>query len=124
MRLITISIVFVAFSLACSKPKSQTETPVQFKIPIVYDSSIPVSIKKELFNEEYMSGGGPIVAGKFNFQDTVDISRKNRTNELFSEMKMYDNSWSKNDSLDINGFDIIPDYQQTLYYIHTSDTSS
>jgi len=123
MKYFSLTFLSIISFMACMESSEPTLERIPFKIPFLLCSSIPDSINNELFKREFMTGGGPYVAGKFNFQDTVDISNKS-INELGSEKRMFDNSWRTNDSLDVNGFEVIPDYHQTIYYIPSSDTSN
>lgn len=108
--------VLILTLFSCSKHKIEGELYSSFQIPKVVNTSIPDSITKVKFHEEHLSYTHMPFVGKFIFQDEIDINSRTWYHQILDDLKVDDYSWIKNDSLDANGLEIVPDYSQTVYY--------
>ncbi len=102
---------------------NQTNNDAQvFKMPKIFNSAHCDSLSVSLHSTKYISESDPIFAGKYPFQDSVDINPE--LYEVFDNKDMmWEYFYSKDgDNLDINGFELMLDYSQSVPFSPFSKT--
>lgn len=96
--------------------QSKSTVNTTFTLPKVINTSISDSVKAIPFTEHFVSEVYPQYIGKFKFSDMIDINRKKQdtlfNKDYISEYDLY----KLKDSFDVNGFEIIPDYNTSIPY--------
>ena len=114
-------IVFYYFAIliGCNSKTVLNESRKEFTIPIVLNTSISDSLKKNI-NDSLLFSFIPIM-GKFKYSDTIDFASfigksMEEDDPLMNDFVHDSHDWIENDSLDVNGFEMFVDYNQTVYY--------
>lgn len=114
-RVYFIVLVF-AFAFYGCMIENGAEELNKFVIPKVINSRLVDSISTELFESNYIEGVFPKVVGKYKFNNFIDINFENRDTSFRKDW--FDETQLRRirDSLDVNGFELFVDYNQTIKY--------
>lgn len=112
---LSILLVVIGITLSC---RSNIEKPyiLKFTIPEVANSQIREPIPSKKYRADFISEVFPIFAGKFRFANKIDISPDKRDTAM---SKDFVGNYSRSrigDSIDINGFELIVDYDQVVKF--------
>lgn len=101
---------------SCSIRPTEKEKKV-FKEPEIINSLFADTTKAKLFTAECVSDIFPRFIGKFEFQEKIDI-HPDKVQEIKHKDKIRDvYQLSINDSLDVNGFEVIVSYDKIVKYL-------
>ncbi len=87
-----------------------------FKPPKIVNSQFGASIKSTPFKAEFISEVFPIFTRKFKFQDKIDINPEVKDTAIYKDFISEYSRIRLGDSLDVNGFELIVDYENTVKY--------
>ncbi|HEY6505907.1 MAG TPA: hypothetical protein VIZ28_18160 [Chitinophagaceae bacterium] len=89
-----------------------------FKVPVIIQSPTEATI--EFFNPGFVEQTWPRYLGKYKFTDTLKLSQNLETADTSGwKDKLWKSSLFNNtDSFQTDGFQIVADYEATLYYIY------
>lgn len=87
-----------------------------FTIPHVLNSSLPDSVKSEKYKSDHILQSRLIYAGKFKFNDVIDINEELRDSNYYKDHLDSYQYRELEDPIDLNGFEIFTDYEQSIKY--------
>jgi len=108
-------VIFVGIWIGCQSPSHESELAV-FKSPQIINSQVNDSVELAVFQVEYVTEAFPVFAGKFKFLDKIDVNPENRDTALYKDFMTDFSPIRFNDSLDVNGFELVVDYEQSVKY--------
>lgn len=105
----------ILFFIGC-KENSQVYKPLKFNIPKVLNSLYSDTLISKSFEAEYITEIFPIFGGKYKFQDEINFNPESQDSSFNDDYLMEYARIGIEDSIDINGFEIIVDYKTTIKY--------
>jgi hypothetical protein len=93
-----------------------SESPRIFHPPIVDNTAVSDTVSTVPYNAEYVSEVFPTFVGKYRFADSIDINPAKRDTTMYKDFLFRYSRVRYKDSLDVNGFEVIPDYNTTVKY--------
>ena len=106
-------IVIISFLFSCD---FKEEENMRFTFPVINNSQLSDTTKKVLPRLQHINSVFPSFVGKYKFQDQIDINPEIDDTSYYNDF-IWDYSRVRiDDSLDVNGFDLIVDYNTTIYY--------
>lgn len=112
-ELILIFLTGMFFGCGTKNPENST---VSFNPPEIINSQINDTVKTNLFTAKTISEVFPTVVGKYKFQKTIDINPQNRDTTSYKDFLTGNYRFEIMDSLDVNGLELIVDYENTVRY--------
>jgi len=116
MRIKEIILIVVVGTLICCQTINDKVEVVVFNTPQIINSQFDDSIKSTLFHAISISEVFPAFIGKFKFQDIIDINPVKRDTIIYKDFVDGYSRIRLNDSLDVNGFELIADYENSVKY--------
>lgn len=116
--------IFILFSLfvACKKQDNQ-HTLMEFRLPKIENSELGNN-ESIRFKATGISDVFPRFNGKYMFSDSIDINPKARNEFQKSDYVKHYGVIKSTDSLDVNGFDFITDYNSTVGFCEHPEIDS
>ena len=110
-----LSIILILAVFGCNK-KSNSNNVEVFKKPQIINSQFADTLNPTLFRAENVSNVFQTVVGKYKFQSIVDINPENRVTTFSKDYLIGSSRIRPNDSIDVNGLEIIIDYNKSIAY--------
>ncbi len=111
------AIISLAAIGACLSCQNKTASAV-FEIPDIVNSQFSDTVTSKPFKARYLSEVSPGFVGKYKFQKEIDINPENRDTTTYKDfIEGYSPARIQiSDSIDVNGFELIVDYEKTVRY--------
>ncbi|WP_367391751.1 hypothetical protein [Lewinella sp. LCG006] len=117
-------LIIALFFLSCCGVKCDKEDR-SFRKPQVINSDFQAYSQVLRDTVKYVSEVFPKVIGKYKFDQNIDVKKINQDTSFDKDFLFSISSRRIIDSLDVNGFELIPDYGTSIYYRdwYSKDTS-
>lgn len=110
-----ILIIIIGTLISC-KTNSDNNDLTIFKCPQIINSYFSDTISSTPYQAESVSEVFPIFVGKYKFQNIIDINPEYRDTALYKDFVASYSQIRLEDSLDVNGFELIIDYENSIKY--------
>lgn len=121
MQASKVVLIFLSLVIVSCSPQKEDKEAKEFKLPRVINSNVADTVKLIPFEANGVSEVFPKFAGKYRFQDEIDINPTRVDTTLENDIV---HSYAAFDTLDVNGFEVIVDYETSVkfeeYYGHES----
>lgn len=96
--------------------KTNNEKNEVFVLPTLINSQDNDTLERTNFTAKYVSQVFPEFVGKFKFKSNIDINPLKRDTSMYRDFIWSYSRVEIDDSLDVNGFDLVVDYETTVFY--------
>lgn len=107
----TFCLLACSFVIACSTDYCSEK----FQLPKVINTQYAITTKKQVLEPESLSEVFPSFIGKYKFGEVVDLNMEKQDTSTWQDY-ISEYSINQNDSLDVNGFELIVDYNNEVYF--------
>ncbi len=113
----SVVIVLAVLIYGCKEPTALQEKQ-EFRVPAIVNSQFPDTLPSIQYEAESISEVFPIFAGKYAFQDQIDLNEDLRRRDTTLLKEFIREYWRTevDDSVDVNGFEVVVDYETTINY--------
>jgi len=110
-------LVIVCLIVSCSDNHSEKDVSTEdFNPPKIISTQYSGKENKSVYVERNVSGVFPEFMGKYEFQNQIDINPSTWDTNFRSDYRDVRLWMGLDDSLDVNGFEMMVDYETTVYY--------
>ena len=107
--------LFIGTLISCQSNSNKSEW-IEFNAPQIINTQFPDSIKSIPYQAKFVSDVFPLFIGKFKFNEKIDINPEKKDKTIYKDFIEGYSQMRVNDSLDINGFELIVDYDNSVKY--------
>lgn len=114
IKTIVLSLILGVF-ISCQTDLDNPEI-YEFVKPKIVNTQFDDSVKSTKFKAGFVSGVFPSFVGKYSFTNRIDINPQKRDTTIFEDFFREYSYIELEDSIDVNGFELIVDYEQSVMY--------
>lgn len=116
MKIKEIILIIVIGTLLSCQTNSEKSELTEFEAPQIINTQCNDSIKSIPYQAEFVTEVFPSFVGKFKFQEKIDVNPEKRDTTIYRDFIEGYSLRRLTDSIDINGLELIVDYNNTVRY--------
>jgi hypothetical protein len=107
--------IVIGTLISCQSNSDKSEL-AEFEVPQIINTQFNDSTKSIPYQAEFITEVFPSFVGKFKFQKEIDINPENRDTTIYKDFIEEYSRKRLTDSIDINGLELIVDYDNSVKY--------
>jgi hypothetical protein len=107
--------IVIGTLISCQSNSDKCEL-AEFEVPQIINTQFNDSTKSIPYQAEFITEVFPSFVGKFKFQKEIDINPENRDTTIYKDFIEEYSRRRLTDSIDINGLELIVDYDNSVKY--------